>query len=554
MKKQRAIGRVGRGAALLVAAGIMMMPALLTAQATGKNPPEKPQVVDMETYLVSAPPGKGWKIDVDKNAGRVTFTQVKGTGLLSALLPFSQARGTFVTVTPLLLESWKWGMSEDAAENALIDQVFNADAPGAPSDSKVERGEAALKDKKVRFIKFQTSFWDQGHMQNYVADNLVYVYFPPDFKKSHRAFAFSSQFTRTTNWELFKNPGQGPVGAVIESLEIVDPLKTIPGPDGDLIRAAAAGDLEAARQAMDKGAKADAATSDTTALLAAAHYGHREIVDLLLGQGADINKKDDQVGTTPLMAAIVGGEPEIADLLVKRGADVNLKTKDGVSALFCAVAIEHPGLVSMLMERGADINAKTSDGRTPLIIAAKLGATEIAQLLTAGGADVNAQMNDGKNALMLAIDGKHDDTTTLLLDKNADVNLKTGEGWTALMVAVLRGESGIVEALIKKGADLNAGVNTTGLPPLMMAVAQGKRGIAKILIEAGADVNLKVKNGGTALMGAADEGQTEIVKLLIEKGADVNARTAKNQTALTLAKKKKRPDIVQMLQAAGAKG
>ncbi len=311
----------------------MIWPALLTAQATGKNPPEKPQVVDMDTYRVSAPPGKGWKIDVDKNAGSVTFTQVKGTGLLSALLPFSQARGTFLTVTPMLLDSWKWGMSEEAAENAFINQVFNTEAPGAPPDSTVERGEVDLKDKKVRFIKFQTSFWDQDHTQNYVADNLVYVYFPPDFKKSHRAFVFSSQFTRTTNWELFKNPGQGPVAAVIDSLEIVDPLKTIPGPDGDLIRAAAAGDLEAARQAIDKGAKADAATSDTTALSAAAYYGHREIVDLLLGQSADINKKDDEAGTTPLMAAIVGGEPEIADLLVKRGADVNLKTKDGVSAL-----------------------------------------------------------------------------------------------------------------------------------------------------------------------------------------------------------------------------
>jgi len=551
MRKQVAMGR---GTAFFAAAVIMMMPALLTAQATGKNPPEKPQVVDMDSYLVSAPPGKGWKIEVDKNAGSVTFTQVKGTGLLSALLPFSQARGTFLTVTPMLLESWKWGMSEEAAENALINQVFNTAAPGAPPGSKVERGEVVLKDKKVRFIKFQTSFWDQGQGQNYVVDNLVYIYFPPDFKKSHRAFAFSSQFTRTTNWELFKNPGQGPVGAVIDSLEIVDPLKTIPGPDGDLIRAAAAGDLEAARQAIDKGAKADAAASNMTALQAAAYYGHQEIVDLLIGRGAEINKKDDEAGTTPLMAAIVGGEPEIADLLVKGGADVNLKTKDGVSALFCAVGIEHPGLVSLLIERGADINAKTSDGRTPLIAAAKIGTMEIAQLLTAAGADVNVQTNEGKNALMLAVNNKNPDMARMLLDKNADVNLKTDVGWTALMVAALRGETEIVEALIKKGADMNPGVNASGRTALMIALAEGKPEVAKILIEAGADVNLKMKNGGTALMGAAEIGQTEIVKLLIEKGADINARTDKKQTALTLAKKNKHPDIVKMLLAAGAKG
>jgi ankyrin repeat protein len=552
MRKQHAMGR---GAAFFAAAVIMIWPALLTAQATGKNPPEKPQVVDMDSYRVSAPPGKGWKIDVDKNAGSVTFTQVKGTGLLSALLPFSQARGTFLTVTPMFLVSWKWGMSEEAAENAFINQVFSTEAPGGTAtDNTVEKGETVVKDKKLRFIKFQTFFWNPNHTEYFKADNLDYVYFPPDFKKSHRGFVFSSQFTRTTNWELFKNPGQGPAAAVIDSLEIVDPLKTIPGPEGDLLRAAGAGDLEAARQAIDKGAKANVTASQTTALSAAAYYGHREIVDLLLGQGADINKKDDEAGTTPLMGAIVGGEPEIADSLVQRGADVNLRTKDGFSALGCAVGIEHPGLVSLLIEHGADINAKTSSGQTPLIAASRIGATEIAQLLTAAGADVNVQMSDGKNALMLAIDAKSPDTARILLDKNADVNLKSGEGWTALMVAVLRGESEIVDALIKKGADMNAGVNSSGMPPLIMAVAQGKSEIAKILIEAGADVNLKIKNGGTALMGAADAGQAEIVKLLIEKGADINARTAKNQTALTLAKKKKHPDIVRMLMAAGAKG
>jgi ankyrin repeat protein len=552
MRKQNAIGR---GAALFAAAVIMIWPALLTAQATGKNPPEKPQVVDMGPYRVSAPPGKGWKVEVDKNAGTVTFTQVKGTGLLGALLPFSQARGTFLTVRPIFLDSWKWGMSEEAAENAVINQVFvQGDLAMAP-DNTVEKGEVVLKDKKLRFMKFQTVFWDQEHMQNFVADNLDYVYFPPTFKKSHIALIFSSQFSRTTNWELFKNPGQGPVAAVIDSLEIVDPLKAVPGPDGDLLRAAAAGDLEAARQAIDKGAKANVTASQMIALSAAAYYGHREIAELLLGQGAEINKGDDEAGITPLIAAISGGEPETADLLVQRGADVNLRTKRGLSALMWAADIEHSGLVSLLIAHGADVNAKSIDGRTSLMITAdRTGTTEIAQLLTAAGADVNAQMNDGKNALMMTINKKNTDMAKFLLDKNADVNLKTETGWTALMVAALRGETEIVEALIKKGADMNPEVKASGRTALMIAVAEGKPEIAKILIEAGADVNVKMKEGGTALIGAAEMGQTEVVKLLIEKGADVNAKTAKNQTALKLAKRKKYPDIVRMLMAAGAKG
>lgn len=548
-------GIIGTGTAFLAAAAIILLPALLSAQSSGQKVPPKAQVVDMGSYRVSAPPGSGWKIKQDKELGKVTFEQIKGKGLLNVLLPFSQARATFISVSPMLLESWKWGMSEEAAENAFINQVFNVEAPDATAaGNSVEKGDVALKDKKVRFIKFQTTFWGQSHTQNFVADILIYVYFPPDFKKSHQAFVFSSQFARTTNWELFKNPGQGPVAAVIDSLEIVDPLKTVPGLDGDLLRAAAAGDLEAARQAIDKGAKANAATSRETALSTAAYYGHRDIVDLLLAQGAEINKTDDEAHTTPLIAAIVGGEPEIADFLAQRGADVDLRTKEGVSALTCAVGIEHAGLVSLLIERGADVNAKTIDGGTPLIAAANIGATEIAQLLTAAGADVNIQKNDGENALMLAIDKKNPEMARMLLDRNADINLKTQEGWTALMIAALRGDPDILEALIRKGAGLNSAIKDNGGTPLMLALASMNPKTAEILIAAGADVNLKTKDGTTALMMASEEGQAGIVKLLIDKGADVNAKTAKNHTALKLAKKNKHPDIAKMLLAAGAKG
>jgi len=543
------------GAAFLAAAVIVLLSALLAAQSARPTEFPKPQVVDMGAYRVSAPPGKGWKISQDKESGQVTFRQIKGTGLLDALVPFSQARGTFITVTPVFFDSWKWGISEEAAEDAVINQAFNRGLSGTVPDDAVEKGEVVLKDKKLRFRKYQTSYWDQSQGTNYVADNLDYLYFPPTFRKSHIAVMFSSQFTRTTNWELFKNPGQGPVAAVIDSFEVVDALKTVPGPEGDLLRAAAAGDLEAARKAIDMGAKANVTASQMNALSAAAYYGHREVVDLLLGQGVEINKADDEAGITPLIAAISGGEPEVADFLVQRGADVNLQTKRGLSALMWAADIEHPGLVSSLIGRGADVNAKSAEGLTALMISAgKTGTTEIAQLLITAGADVNIQKNDGKNALMLAINKKNPEMARMLLEKNADVNLKTQQGWTALMSAALRGDPDIVESIIHRGADLNSVTNENRGTALLAALTAGNPKNAEVLIGAGADINLKLKDGTTALMMASDGGQAAIVKLLIEKGADVNAKTAKNQTALKMAKKKKHADIVSMLQAAGAKG
>ncbi|MCK7514981.1 MAG: hypothetical protein MZV70_70550 [Desulfobacterales bacterium] len=106
---------------------------------------------------------------------------------------------------------------------------------------------------------------------SFKADYLIYLYFPPDFKKTHRFFHFQSTFARPDAiLKPYGNPGSEPVFAVIDSLEIVDPDQAAPGMDGELIRAAAAGGLEAARRALETGARPDAAFGSSTALGVAA--------------------------------------------------------------------------------------------------------------------------------------------------------------------------------------------------------------------------------------------------------------------------------------------
>jgi ankyrin repeat protein len=518
MRKTRIIGR----AAVYSAALFYLVPGILSALAAQNKPAEKPQVVDMVSFKVSPPPGGKWDIEINEEGVRVIFSKSKGGGLLGALSPASQQRETAVVVSSIGLREDRWLMTEAEVVDDIIDDYVGFMSSGGNEPFKlVEKGNAEQKDKKLRFAKFHGTVQAVNDPSQYFTqDQLVYYYFPPDFRKTHRYFQFESIFSRAVSGlKLYQNPGSEPVFAVIDSLEIVSTLQAAPGLDGELIRAAEAGELEGARQALDKGAKPDASFGRATALSVAAFFGRRETIDLLLERGAGIDKGDEENGATPLFQAVMGLEPAIAGLLVERGADVNKKTKLGQSTLMLAAGSMQTEVVSMLVERGADVKAKDEEGLTPLMFAARSGSAGIAQLLIEKGAEIDAQSKDGTTALMKAIEMGKADVVKMLIERGPDINLKDKDGWTALW----------------------------------WAVNNGRTEIARMLIEKGADVNAKNKTGLTPLMRAAWTGEADVVKLLLEKGADVNAKADKNWTALRYAKKANNKEITRMLQAAGAK-
>lgn len=61
-------------------------------------------------------------------------------------------------------------------------------------------------------------------------------------------------------------------------------------------------------------------------LAAAAHRGNQEIVELLLGAGANINQVLDEGNFAfALAAAAYGGSMNILKILIERGGDVNIR-------------------------------------------------------------------------------------------------------------------------------------------------------------------------------------------------------------------------------------
>ena len=68
----------------------------------------------------------------------------------------------------------------------------------------------------------------------------------------------------------------------------------------------------------------------------------------------------------PLHYAVVGGHKEVAELLISKGADVNAKDKDGWTPLHEATMGGHKEVAELLIVKGADVNAKDEGGNTPL--------------------------------------------------------------------------------------------------------------------------------------------------------------------------------------------
>jgi len=151
--------------------------------------------------------------------------------------------------------------------------------------------------------------------------------------------------------------------------------------------AAAAGDIDAVKQHIAAGADVNENVLSTP-LHAAALNGHKEIAELLIAKGADVDAKD-ALGNTPLYNTIsfnaaLDGYKEIAELLIHNSADVNAQDKNGNTPLHEAATSGLKEVVELLIANGADVNAKKKFGRTPLHGAATKG---IAELLIAKGAD-----------------------------------------------------------------------------------------------------------------------------------------------------------------------
>jgi ankyrin repeat protein len=160
-------------------------------------------------------------------------------------------------------------------------------------------------------------------------------------------------------------------------------------PDHEDVHAAARdGDIDevAALLSMDNRLTRTFDADGWSPLHLAAHYGHPDVVALLLHNNAPVDlRSTNQMANTALHAAIAGRRSDVVEVLVDAGADVNARQHGGWNALHGAAANGDRRVVELLLSRGADAAAANDTGVTAAAIARDRGHTEIAELLERRG-------------------------------------------------------------------------------------------------------------------------------------------------------------------------
>uniref|UniRef100_A0AAR2ISU4 Poly [ADP-ribose] polymerase n=1 Tax=Pygocentrus nattereri TaxID=42514 RepID=A0AAR2ISU4_PYGNA len=278
-----------------------------------------------------------------------------------------------------------------------------------------------------------------------------------------------------------------------------------------------------------------------------------------------INFKHPQTHETALHCAVASPHPkrkQVTELLLRKGANVNEKNKDFMTPLHVAAERAHNDILEVLQKHGAKMNAVDTLGQTALHRAALAGHLQTCRLLLSYGADpaivslqgfTAAQMGNEavqqilnenipvRNSdvdyrlLEAAKAGDLDTVKQLCSPQNVNCRDLEGRHSTPLHFAAGYNRVAVVEYLLHHGADVHA-KDKGGLVPLHNACSYGHYEVAELLVRHGASVNVADLWKFTPLHEAAAKGKYEICKLLLKHGADPTKKNRDGNTPLDMVK------------------
>lgn len=126
-----------------------------------------------------------------------------------------------------------------------------------------------------------------------------------------------------------------------------------------------------------------------TALHLAAFFGQEAAVRLLLEAGANLEARArNGQDNMPLHAATAAQRRDVVEILVRNGSDLEARNAQGMTPLHMAAYAGDIEMASLFCEFGARLDARDIRGRTPLALAIEQGEEDAAAWLRERGAAV----------------------------------------------------------------------------------------------------------------------------------------------------------------------
>ena len=308
-----------------------------------------------------------------------------------------------------------------------------------------------------------------------------------------------------------------------------------------LMTCAKSGSVDAVKRLLEYGAAIDAKEPDQhqTALMWAASEHQLSVAQALIEAHADL-KARSKAGFTAIHFAARQGDREMVQLLLAAGVDVNILAQADAADATKPAAPGRGGALQIGGPKTAGVN-----GYTPLLVATVRGQVPLALFLLDHGADPNIG-DAGITPLHWA------STEWETYTANRVYGLIDAMGGIPDRQAKLQ----LVNALLAHGANPNARMtrprpsiaggyeDAVGATPLLLASSADDLEMMRILVKAGADPKIPTATNATTIMaatglnhGIGESPVTEAealaaVKFLLDLGVDPRGATTNGENAL----------------------
>lgn len=222
-----------------------------------------------------------------------------------------------------------------------------------------------------------------------------------------------------------------------------------------------------------------------TPLIAAVHQGNRDLVELLLASGADINQRSHWWAGG---FHVLEDDHGLADFLIARGASLDAKSASQLGRM--------EDLAALVAANPESVRMRGGDGQTPLHVAPTVA---IAEFLLEHGAEIDARDVDHESTPAQYLVRSHPDVARFLVGRGA---------YTDIMLAAALGDLERVRGFLD--AD-----------PESIRVTVSQKYFPKRNLHSGGHIyTWTLGQGKTPHAVAREFGHEEVVRLLLERTPD----------------------------------